>query len=172
MENINVLEILKLGLPGLVFLMSVLTYRLIEKEQSKEKPNSEVIHLIKHFRNTSLVFAVLTMFPPIIEHYFFNEKQPYKQIPISAFVDDGSLVSGTARVCDGVPYYGHFLLVTDKSSQAITQVHAKHVLGCEQDQPKIILSQADVESFNWQGNSAEVLLLVANKGQKYVINQQ
>lgn len=52
MENINVVEILTLGLPGVVFLMSLLTYRLIAKEQDKEHPNSEVIQLITRFRNT------------------------------------------------------------------------------------------------------------------------
>jgi hypothetical protein len=171
MDNINVLEILKLGLPGLVFLMSVLTYRLIEKEQKKEQPNSEVIRLIKHFRNTSLVFAILTMFPPVLEHYFFTEKKQYEQIPIVAFTDEGNLERGVARVCDGAPYYGHYLLITDTVSQSIAQVHAKHVLGCTQDQKKIILSRHDTQSFNWQSNSAQVLLLAANKGQKYVVDQ-
>ncbi len=171
MENLNVLEILKLGLPGLVFLMSVLTYRLIEKEQKKEKPNSEVIRLIRHYRDTSLVFALLTMFPPVIEKYFLAEKEHYKQIPISASVDNGDLEYGSAKVCNNAPYFGRYLLVTDKTSQAITQVHAKHVLGCEQNQKKIILSQSDAKNLNWKSNNAEVLLLVANKGQKYIIDQ-
>ena len=43
MENLDVLKILQTGLPGLVFLLSVLSFRLLSQEQSKNKPNDKVI---------------------------------------------------------------------------------------------------------------------------------
>jgi hypothetical protein len=172
MEGMNVIEILKLGLPGLVFLMSVLTYRLIAQEQKKEQPNTEVIKLIKHFRNTSLVFAVLTMASPVVDYYFFDSTdRKYQQISITAVVDTGGLEKGKARVCLNAHYFNHFILITDAKSQKMTQVLADQVSGCTDSSEKIVLSKEDSADIQLKGDQTKVVLIVANKGQKYVLNK-
>lgn len=54
MENLNVLEILKLGAIGLGFLLALLSYRLLVKEQSQTKPREAILNAVR----TYMIFAI------------------------------------------------------------------------------------------------------------------
>lgn len=59
-ENLNVLEILRVGLSGLLFLLSFLAYRLIELEQKREgSPRRGIIRTIYVFMGANFLGAVL-----------------------------------------------------------------------------------------------------------------
>ena len=54
MENLNVLEILKLGAIGLGFLLALLSYRLLVKEQSQTEPRESILKAVR----TYMIFAL------------------------------------------------------------------------------------------------------------------
>ena len=61
MLNLNVLEILRLGLSGLCFMFSVLAFWLIQREQRREaNPRKGILKSIYIFMAVNLVSAVLT----------------------------------------------------------------------------------------------------------------
>lgn len=59
-ENLNVLEILRVGLSGLLFLLSFLAYRLIDREQQRVgAPRKGILRTIYIFMGVNLLGAVL-----------------------------------------------------------------------------------------------------------------
>src|ERR1700676_968508 len=60
LENLNVLEILRVGLAGLCFLLSLLSFWLIQQEQQKEgDPRKGILQAIYTFMFVNLVTAAL-----------------------------------------------------------------------------------------------------------------
>jgi hypothetical protein len=58
--NLNVLEILRVGLAGLCFLLSLLAFRLIQREQDRaSSPRRGILRAIYIFMGTNLMAAVL-----------------------------------------------------------------------------------------------------------------
>jgi hypothetical protein len=62
-----IVDILRLGLPGLVFLLALLSYRLLEKEQQKKVPNAEILQSIGAYAKYTIFFAILTAAVPLLE---------------------------------------------------------------------------------------------------------
>jgi hypothetical protein len=59
-ENLNVLEILRVGLAGLCFLLSLLSFWLIQREQQKEgDPRKGILQAIYTFMFVNLLTAAL-----------------------------------------------------------------------------------------------------------------
>lgn len=62
-DNLNILEILRVGLSGLLFLLSFLAYRLIDREQQREgSPREGILRTIYVFMSVNLLGAVLVAF--------------------------------------------------------------------------------------------------------------
>jgi len=60
MENLNIIEILKLGLTGLVFLLALLSFKLLSQEQnSKNEPREIIIKTINRFMTMSIILTLL-----------------------------------------------------------------------------------------------------------------
>lgn len=57
--GLNVVDILNVGISGLVFLLAVLTYLLLKKEQEKPKPVAQMMRMIKLFMGMCVGLAVL-----------------------------------------------------------------------------------------------------------------
>lgn len=55
----HIVEILKLGLSGLVFLLTLLTFRLLKIEQGKNNPRENILKSIKSFSRVTLIAALL-----------------------------------------------------------------------------------------------------------------
>jgi hypothetical protein len=57
----GIASILQIGFSGFAFLMAGLTFRIIQKEQEKEKPNQSIIRFVSNFMGYTVVLAVLVL---------------------------------------------------------------------------------------------------------------
>ncbi len=63
-----IIQILQVGFSGFVFLMALLSYKLIRKEQDRtDEPRVEILSELKSFRNWAMLSAILVLLAPIIE---------------------------------------------------------------------------------------------------------
>jgi len=60
-NDMNVVQILQIGVMGLGFLLAVLSYHLLTKEQKQEAPRSVIIKSIYVFMFFSVVLCVIGM---------------------------------------------------------------------------------------------------------------
>jgi len=176
MGNMNIVEILKIGLPGLVFLLSALSFKLLSKEQGKEHPNAGMLNSIKMFMSINVVLAVLTMASPIIDNMLAKksefarlETQEASQV-MKAKTGTTDLESGAALVCQGSEYLGRYLLVRDIKTNRLKQVFAKSVTPCQETQ-LLILSEDDVSQLGWspEAQSSDVDIAVSPRGFMFAI---
>lgn len=168
MENWNITEILKLGLPGLVFLLSMLSYNLLSNEQKKEHPKSCILNLINNFMYINVLLAVLTLVSPIIDHFFFTKSKPFD---IEAKVADSKLEQGKAAVCHDAEYVNSYLLISDTSTKKLIQVFANTPIPCKENK-YIVISEKDANYLGWNTgiDSKKVEVLTALRGYMFVIS--
>ena len=165
MESISIVEILKVGLPGLVFLLSWLSYRLLNKEQDKEKPNISILKAIRNFMHVNIVLAVLTATSPIVEYF-----TQIKIFNIQAKAGNSNLSKGDAEVCHDANYKNRYLLVKDSKTERMIQVFSKTIIPCSTDERKIVLSEQDIPKLGWpeKNMNYSVEVAVAPPGYKFV----
>jgi len=134
MENLNVIEILKVGLPGLVFLLSVLSFKLLTREQLKNSPSLIMLKSIKHFMYINIFLAVLTAGAPFIEKNYrdliivANSSDEDKPLTIPIVRND-ELGTKQVRYCLNAHYAERFLLIADSNSNLI-QARANLPIPC------------------------------------------
>lgn len=171
LDNLNILEILKLGLPGLVFMLSLLSYRLLSQEQKKEDPSRPILNSIKCYMYVNILLAILTASAPFIEANFLisNKENVYS---VEAMLSKTPLDSGKAAVCLNAEYSGRYLLINDLNTAKMVQVNAIGILPCTNGDI-IRLSKDDVEKLGWTDSSKCVLVEVAaaEQGQMYILNE-
>jgi len=56
MDNIDVVKVLGYGVVGLGFLLALMAFNLLSKEQKKDQPNSSMLNSIKWFMFFSVLF--------------------------------------------------------------------------------------------------------------------
>jgi len=181
-ENLNPLEILKMGLPGLVLLLSVLSYRLLSKEQGKEQPSDVVLKSIKQFMYLNFVFAGLTVAAPLIEKFLSPPETAQLTAAAMQFTAeakaDEKVPLGKATVCYGSAYANRYLLLTDaETSGKMAQVKADTVMGCN-DHQLISISVRDAEeNLGWlttditqKSAPKNVRITVALPGSMFIMN--
>ena len=61
-DDLNVLEILKLGFVGIAFVLAALAYLLLKAEQKMDRPRKKMIHPIYAFMAFSLILAGLSFY--------------------------------------------------------------------------------------------------------------
>ena len=101
-----VVDILKLGLPGLVFLFAFLAYRLLRQEQQREgQPRPELLAEIRRFQYVCLIAAVLTIVASLLHRpepdqdcLLFN-----RSIVVSTSLALGNESRGTVRLLSTNP---------------------------------------------------------------------
>lgn len=166
MGSLDVVEILKVGLPGLVFLLSLLAYKLLAGVEATENPNQNVLKLIKCYMYINVALAVLTMASPIIDYALSEKSQIFI---ISAVAASSDQEGGTASVCIDEKYLNRYLLVRDLKTQKLIQVFAKGVIPCTSDK-HIVLSPVDIVTLGWQPStvSADVEVVTALPGFMFV----
>lgn len=166
MENWNIIEILKLGLPGLVFLLSMLSYRLLSKEQGKKAHSLKMLSSIKIFMYINVAFAMLTLASPIIDYTFFTKS---KIFDIDAKIGITDLEQEKAAVCYNADYSNRYLLIKDIKTGRLIQVFAASLIPC--GTTKLIgLSNKDAHQLGWTTeNSGMVEVVTAPPGYKFVI---
>ena len=167
MENWNIVEILKLGLPGLVFLLSMLSYRLLSKEQEKEHADRRRLSLIKYFMCINFLSAILTLASPIIENLFFPSSYSFD---IEAKSGIAEIPQEIAKVCQNAGYTNRYLLIKDKRTQRLIQVFANQLIPCTETS-YIVLSERDANNLGWDTgtHSSSVEVVTAPPGCKFVL---
>jgi hypothetical protein len=167
--NLNIIEILKLGLPGIVFILSLLSYRLLSQEQKKKDPSYPILRSIRCYMYVNILLALLTAFGPFIEakYTILSKNNIYS---VKAKLSETQLNKGEARVCNNAKYSGRFLLLKDTKTGRLIQVEAKVIMPCKNDE-LILISEEDVEKLGWTdpNECLFVEVVAAEKGQKFCI---
>lgn len=167
MKDLNIVEILKLGLPGLVFLLSTLSYRLLSKEQEKKHPAPDMLSSIRNFMYINVTLAILTLISPIIDNTFFTKSHVFDIEARTGILD---LEEGKAAVCQNVGYANRYLLIKDKKTQKLIQVFASLLTPCRET-TQIVLSARDISTLGWSAgtHSSAVEVVTALPGYKFEI---
>jgi hypothetical protein len=176
MENLNVVEILKIGLPGLVFLLSALSFKLLSQEQAKEHPRTNILNSIKLFMFINVLLAVLTLASPLIDNMLRPKSEiasvepRQKSYVMKAKAGAADLNIGIAAVCQDADYINRYLLVQDKETGRLRQVFAKSIIPCHENK-FITLSTDDVSKLGWgpETKSGEVHVVVSPPGFMFAI---
>ena len=167
--NLNIIEILKLGLPGIVFILSLLSYRLLSQEQKKKDPSYPILSSIRCYMYVNILLAFLTALGPFVEanYTILNKKNIYS---VKAKLSETQVNSGEAIVCNNAEYSGRFLLLKDSKTARLVQVEAKVMMPCKNDEI-ILMSVEDVEKLGWTDPNEGILVEVvaAEEGQKFCI---
>jgi hypothetical protein len=158
-----------------VFLLSALSYRLLSKEQGKEKPNPNILDSIKLYMYINLVLAVLSLAAPIIDKKqstTFTTIEPIEQKnPIKAEI--GVVENGEAAVCRGQPYQNRYLLLQDINTNKLIEVLAVNVTICPET-TLVQISETDASYLGWdpEAHGSYVRIDVAPLGFKFAIENQ
>lgn len=147
MDALNAVEILKMGLPGLVLLLSFLSYGLLSKEQSKENPREVVLKSIKQFMYLNFVFAGLTVAAPLVEKQIMTSSEVITlDPPFDAVAMVGeSLPIGSAAVCKSSINANKYVVVGNVGKPAeYFEVLARGVIPCN-DNKQIAISAHEAE---------------------------
>lgn len=164
----DIIDILKMGLPGLVFLLSMFSYRLLTKEQDKEHPSPAILKTIKQYIYVNVALAMLTMASPIIDYKFFGAGSSTQYI--QAKMDTNQNEAGIVAVCHGAPYTNRYLLIKDVDTDRMVQVFANRIVPCAGDE-KILMSGADAKHLGWNDSTEETTVEVVSAlpGYKFII---
>lgn len=101
-EDMNVVQILQIGVIGLGFLLAVLSYHLLTKEQKQDAPRSVIIKSIYVFMFFSVVLCVIGMFS---QAGIFDSRQK----EISSSSQDSAIKKSKNNVL-----YNYFIYSDDK----------------------------------------------------------
>lgn len=167
MDNFNVIEILKVGLPGLVFLLSVLSFKLLNREQEKNSPSQIMLKSIKHFMYINIFLAVLTAGAPFIDKKYSSPTQTVnndiEDVPLTVtLVNNSNLDKDEAVYCRRAKYAGRFLLIAD-GGDAIQRLAKYGTLPCNGEDVIQINAQNE-----WDINNKQTATVyVAYQGMKF-----
>mgnify|MGYP000131903265 FL=1 len=169
MEDWNIIEVLKVGLPGLVFLLSMLSFRLLSTEQEKDIPSPLMLKAIKNFMLVNVFLAIMTLASPIIDGM---DAESTEEAGSTGVVENNvfditvrsgmsQLNSGEAAVCHNADYVNGYLLVSNKKTHKMVQVFASTLTPCTTGS-HVILSSADLINLGWElnddSNTVEVVV--------------
>lgn len=160
MTSINLLEILKQGLPGLVFLLSLLSCWLLSIEQKRPEVREAVLKTIQKYIYINATFVALTVVTPIAESKISAKNQEFT---VTATIQTG-IKKGSAAVCSETHYAQRYLLIRNpKNSGNLIQVLAKTVIPCPSaSEPVIKISPEDASQLGWNdGINSDVVAVVA-----------
>jgi hypothetical protein len=162
-----VVNILKVGLPGLVFLLSLLSYKLLNQEQSKKSPSAIMLKYIEHFMYVSILLAILTIVAPLIE-YQLKKKEMVEDFQAEAHVSPDKIRKMEAAVCKNAKYKGRYLLLQNEKI-GMFQVFGRGVLSCSDAEHKILFGPDDAKDMGLAIDGViKVEVSVAEQGQQFV----
>lgn len=100
LKDLNVVEILKVGAIGLGFLLALMAYNIIKKEQEKDKPNTKVLSSARGFMVFSIVMMLLGIFAEFIK------AKPYLKVKLGNNVMELNEISyASASALDPAKYF-------------------------------------------------------------------
>jgi hypothetical protein len=169
MKSIDFLEILKLGLPGLVFLLSLLSCWLLAREQKRPEVREAVLKTIQKYIYINAAFVMLTVATPMAESKMPDTTS--QEFTVKATTQP-EIKKGFAVVCRGANYAERYLLIKNpKHLGQLIQVHAKSVMPCS-GELIIAISPEDARYLGWDaGISSDNVAVAAaiQSGTKFVM---
>jgi hypothetical protein len=84
MQELDVLEILKLGFIGLAFLLAFLAYTLLLIEQRREEPRPNQLAAISRFMIFSLILGIMVIGSPFIPKFFEEKPNPFMEAMLAS----------------------------------------------------------------------------------------
>ena len=166
----EVVEILKMGLPGLVFLLSVLSFKLLSQEQRKKQPSPPILRTIRQFMYINILLAMLTVAAPFVETAYFPTSTA-GVYSVEAKLSGTTLDAGKAAVCSNAKYGGRYILITDIRTSKMIQVYAMGILPCT-NKEVIALNLEEASRLGWgqESESISVEVAAAEQGQMYILH--
>jgi hypothetical protein len=167
--DLPIVEILKVGLPGLVFLLSMLSFRLLSKEQDKKTPSTKILSSIKLYMYINVGLAVLTLASPFVDNARrVNDSNKVHSLKVS-LAEQKHMEAGNAVVCLGADYQDRYLLISDDAN--LVQVFANVPSPCK-ELSNLRLSKADLKKLGWDNDTIKtgkhLDVVVADRGTKFV----
>jgi hypothetical protein len=171
MTGIDVVSILKMGLPGLVFLFALLSYSLLSKEQGKADPSDKVLRSIRFYIYTSFALAILTLASPIIDSVFFERTKVFTVDALSSSTVSASVAGEAVAVCHNANYANRYLLLKDVASKKMIQVFASSIVPCGVGEAHVFLSKEAETLLGWTSDrtSSPVEIATAPPGFKFIM---
>lgn len=163
MENIDVLEILKLGLPGLVFLMMLMSFRLISKSQ-KQKLDPKTSRNVRVFIFTNVFLALVVVGAPLLD----NSELKIATFEVKA-IKAGAEEELNVGVCTNSPYKNRYMLLRNSDSFVrIVQVKSKGIIPCPGDKEELRIPDSVAKHLGWNNRNEGALVVdVAAEGFKF-----
>jgi hypothetical protein len=87
-EKFDVVQVLQIGVIGLGFLLALLAYRLLSREQSRGKPNADILAQVR----TYMIFSLLLCALGLLSEYLKDRHHP----------EDVKLVERFERTCAAI----------------------------------------------------------------------
>ena len=171
-DGLNIIDILKVGLPGLVFLLSLFSYRLLSAETKNEKTDMNVLSAIKQYMYLNIVFALLTVAAPIIDKTLLKgPSSPFEFVKFKVQGESSNLQTGKASVCTHSKYQNRYILLGYKHNNQMktVEVFATPNLPCDTDD-QLVLSSGDVTALGINSDNLSTLTLsgsAASQGLKF-----
>lgn len=173
MESFSVIEVLKLGFPGLIFLLSFTSYMLLSQEKKAHEPRKNILDVIKVFMYINCVLAILTILAPIIAPLVESVIPPRDAeeslFNVHAEVSGLNLEKGKSAICQGTNYKLRYILIIDPKTNNGTEVFAERTIPCPADLT-IFINKEDATLLGWRDDAktGSINAIVAPRGYKFV----
>lgn len=118
METLNqfdIVEILKAGIAGLIFLLSLFSFKLLHAEQKKDSPNSDILSSIRYYMNINIIFVVVTILSTAVDNLMNTngDRQSALDTNITFTIRQyDTLQSRFALVCNDSQFNNRYILLT------------------------------------------------------------
>lgn len=176
-NNINVVEVLKTGTTGFIFLLTLLSFLLLAREQKFHPERIQLLKCIKFFVITNVFISAFTLTTVLISPTTTTttNEQLYSSVEGVEVVTASSITNqGVAAVCMDAKYFNQYLLLRNISNNGIIQVLVKNPLPCASGQEQIVIGNIDAEKLGLEAinNKDNVAISSVSSGFKFVLSQE
>lgn len=163
----DVIKILQLGLPGLVFLLMLMSFRLITRAQKKNKSDPKVLKTIQLFISTNIAITLIVVGASVLDQIYVDEgvATTLEIKAVKANMEETHVVA----VCTNSSFKNRFMLLKDPNPEAgIIQVESKGTIPCSGEEEELRLSSYLANQLGWKDKKEGILTVdVAASGYKF-----
>tara|TARA_Y100001960_G_C14588153_1_gene784233 strand:+ start:188 stop:733 length:546 start_codon:yes stop_codon:yes gene_type:complete len=153
----SALDIIKQGLIGLIFLLSLMAFRLLNSEQKKEQSDVNIVSSINKYMYLNTFLAILVFISSVNNG---DDSEPQK---LTAKI---STDITSVAVCSESKLVHRFVLLTHQDQQKMVQYKAS-AFPCTEESSQIWLSKDVAMQLGITSNGIEITAIAALKGQKF-----
>ena len=163
----DVIKILQLGLPSLVFLLMLMSFRLISHAQKKEKSDPKIIKTIQLFVSTNIAITLIVVAASVLDQLYVSDGVT-DTLEVKA-VKSNSEELDVVAVCTNSSIKNRFMLLKDPDPEVgIIQVLSKGTIPCSGEDEELRLSSHLANKLGWKDRTEGFLTVdVAANGFKF-----